>query len=141
MKDVYVEEQFQEFRKLVVATKFSQVYDNTIEVALKLSSIVSVKLLLWIIKEMTDENFVTIRKAEKLDFISGCEGGSIGSVNRALKELVDSGLIFPSSPKGQRLGRFFVNPGYFWKSNNQKDRTNRIKEYYEFLKFKANEED
>lgn len=144
MKDVYLEETFQEFRKLVVATKFSQVYSGVEDVVLGLSSPISLKLLFWIIDRMDDNNLIVIRKAEKVDFIftcfrAGSEKKSVSSINRAMKELVEKGLMVSANMGGERLGRFFVNPGYFWKGKSQQDRTSRIKEYYEFLKFKANE--
>ena len=145
MKDIYVEEEFQEFRKLVVATKFSQVYSGVGEIVSGMTSSITLRLLFWIIERMDEDNLIVIRKSEKLDFSyqcfkSGAERRSISSVNRSIKELVDKGLMFPVSSKGERLGKFFVNPGYFWKSKGQQERTDRIKEYYEFKKFKENEE-
>ena len=145
MRDVHVEEKFQEFRKLVVATKFSQVYSGVEDKVLGITSSITLRLLFWIIDRMDDDNFIVIRKSEKIDFtvkchIAGADRKSISSVNRAMKELVDKGLMVSINSKGERLGKFFVNPGYFWKSKSQQERTNRIKEYYEYLKFKANEE-
>lgn len=144
MEDVYLEEQYQEFRKLVVGTKFAQVYNGIGEVAFGMSSLISLKLLFWVIERMDEDNIIVIRKAEKLDFIyqcfkAGSDRKSISTVNRAIKELVDKGIMVSTNIKGERLGRFFVNPGYFWRSKSQQTRTSRIKEYYGFLKFKENE--
>lgn len=145
MKEIYVEEEFQEFRKLVVATRFSQVYSGIDDVALSLSSSVSLKLLFWVIDKMDEENLFVIRKPEKQDFILKCfqasgERKSISSVNKAIRELIQKRVIISTNKDGERLGRFFVNPGYFWRGSSQQDRDRRIKEFYEFLKFKANEE-
>jgi len=144
MREIYVEKQFQKFRKLVVATKFSQVYNGIADVVLGMSSSISLRLLFWIMEKMDDNNFVVFRKAEKLEFIyecykAGSEKKSISSINRSVKELVDKGLMVSINNEGERLGKFFVNPGYFWKSKNQHERSKRIKEYYEYLKFKTNE--
>jgi hypothetical protein len=146
MRDVHVEEKFHEFRKLVVATKFSQVYTGVGNQVLGIKSSITLRLLFWIIDRMDDDNFIVLRKAEKTDFLTQCfiAGGdkkSVSSVNRAIKELVDKRLMVSINDKGERLGKFFVNPGYFWKSKSQHERTNRVKEYYEFLKFKTNEKD
>jgi hypothetical protein len=144
MKDVYVEEEFQEFRKLVVATKFSQVYAGVGDIVSGITSSITLRLLFWVIERMDEDNLIVIRKSEKLDFSfkcfkAGAERRSISSINRSIKELVDKGIMFPTSEKGERLGRFFVNPGYFWKSKGQQDRTDRIKDYYQFKKQKADE--
>jgi hypothetical protein len=144
MKDIYLEEEFQEFRKLVVATKFSQVYSGVGDIVAGMSSSVSLRLLFWIIEEMDEMNLVVIRKAEKLEFAykcfkNGSDRKSISTINRSLKELVDKGVMISTNLKGERLGRYFVNPGYFWKSKSQQERTDRIKEYYQFKKHKADE--
>jgi hypothetical protein len=144
MKDIYLEEEFQEFRKLVVATKFSQVYSGVGDIVAGMSSSVSLRLLFWIIEEMDEMNLVVIRKSEKLDFAykcfkNGSDRKSISTINRSIKELVDKGVMISTNLKGERLGRYFVNPGYFWKSKSQQDRTDRIKEYYKFKKEIADE--
>jgi hypothetical protein len=94
---------------------------------------------------MNDNNVVVLRKAEKLDFLSECksEGGrsnSISTADKAIKILKDNGILISTNYKGDRMGQYMVNPIYFWKSNNQKKRTERIIEVSEFLKFKENEE-
>jgi len=144
MKDVYIEEDFQEFRKVVVSTKFSQVYSGIGDIVLGMTSSITLRLLFWIIDRMDEDNLVTIRKSEKMDFSylcfkSGAERKSISSINRSVKELVDKGFMVSTNSKGERLGKYFINPGYVWKSKGQQDRVSRIKEFYEFKKFKENE--
>lgn len=144
MKDIYLEEEFQEFRKLVVATTFSQVYSGVGDIVSGMTSSVSLRLLFWIIEEMDEMNLISIRKSEKLDFSykcfkNGTDRKSISTINRSIRELVDKGVMVSTNLQGERLGRYFVNPGYFWKSKSQQDRTDRIKEYYQFKKIKADE--
>lgn len=145
MKDIYVEEKYQQLKKVEVGTKFSQVYEDALREVLYVTSATALKLLFWILSRMDEDNIVRIRYAEKLDFIGMCHVRSghrysVSTVNRSINELRKRLLIVSTNRIGERKGEYFVNPMCFWKSNSQGDRTQRIKEFLEFLKFKQDEE-
>jgi hypothetical protein len=142
--DIPIEEKFGQFKSGKAGTKFCQVYNEAVEMALSVTSATALRLLLWASKNMDDDNLISLHRSDKIDFIKDCRlagGGSysISTVNKAVMSLSDSGFMVSIGTLGERAGRYFINPYLFWKSNNQKDRINRIKEFHELLNLRKNE--
>jgi len=127
-----------------VDPRFTQVYSNAFGVISKITAVSALHLLFWIISKMSDENFISLRKAEKLDFIAECVSSSgkrytVSAVNKAIKILQDNDLIISHNEEKERRGRYIVSPIYFWKTGDQKARIEYIKEIDYYLKLKRNE--
>ncbi len=127
-----------------VDPRFTQVYSNAFGAISKITAVSALHLLFWIISKMSDENFISLRKTEKLDFIAECVSSSgkrytVSAVNKAIKILQDNDLIISHNEEKERRGRYIVNPIYFWKTGDQKARIEYIKEINYYLKLKRNE--
>lgn len=141
MKEVYLWRENGKDRSIFVSNSFIQTYKDIMGVFYKITSPCAMHLLFWIVQRMDSDNIVSIRKPEKLDFISenisnGNNSYSISSINKSIKILSDLNIIVSNNEKGQRLGQYIVNPIYFWRNDSDLKRENKIADVLKIIKEK-----
>jgi hypothetical protein len=144
MKDVHLKDLEGNYKKINVSTQFSQLYSDALEVVSKVTTPSALHLLFWVLGRMNDMNIVALRKNEKLEFIFDCHssGGvkySVSAVNKAIGILKEKKVIMSWNNDKERIGMYLVNPRYFWKGKDQKQRLEYIVDTDYYNKIKANE--
>lgn len=117
-----------------IENSFIQTYLNSSDLFFKIRSHCASSLLIWIIINMKPYNQITLNKSNRSDFISSLieKGGNRyadDTVRHAMRELISVGAIISFNNDKQREASYMVNPAYFWKTKEQKDRLETIKAF------------
>jgi len=127
-----------EYESFEVEISFVQMYVDVNDVFHKLRYASSMHLIIWIVTNMDRYNQIYLNKSNRSDFLSSCRGKYKDStVKSAIRELQNANLIINMSDSNKREAQYMVNPSYFWKTANQKDRIEAIRGYR--YKIKENE--
>ena len=149
MKRIYLDTGFtqnaRKFESFEVESAFVQVYINAYNVLLKIKTPVAIHLLLWAIHNMTDYNQIVLNKGNRAEFIASCivSGGKRykdSTVKSAIRELQKVDAMVSMNENNKRESIYMMNPSYFWRFGDQKDRVTAIKGYRYQLKEIKNEE-
>jgi len=124
---------------VVIEPSFTQLYRGAFRVIAQINGACAKNLLIWAIGRMDGWNRIILNKARRMDFIGDCiaAGGkkySDSSVKNAILEILASGAIVSTSDDGRRESAYMVNPYFFWKTKNQRDRAEAIRAYINKLK-------
>jgi len=132
------------YDSIYVENAFVQMYTNASELLLKVHSKSAMYLFLWMLSRMSKYNQITLNKASRIEFKADCviEGKqhySDSTIKKAIMELVKVRAIVSMNETNKRESLYMVNPSYFWRTGEQKDRITAIKGFEYQLKSKQNE--
>lgn len=145
MKKVYVDTgrttSKKEYESFSVESSFVQLYVDINEIFAKIDTATGLRLLIWIASHMDQYNQISLNKSNRSEFISEMKGKaySDGTVKNAIRDLRIANAIVSMSDPEKREAKYMVNPNYFWKTKNQKDRIDAIRGYRYQLKLRENE--
>ena len=133
-----------QYESFYIESAFVQTYINSQELIFTIKSKSAIYLLLWMLSKMSDFNQITLDQASRIDFKADCiiygkVHYSDSTIKKAIMQLVDAEAIVSMNEKNRRESRYMVNPAYFWKTGEQKDRIIAIKGFQYQLKVKKDE--
>ena len=119
-----------------IDTSFVQRYSGVERALYKITSPCAIHLLQWILNKMNKHNTFSLTKAEKLIFsIESKRGYSLSAINKSLKSLVDTDIVFSTNESTEKEGKiiksrnsmYYVNPKFYWKNPSKQSRIEMIK--------------
>jgi len=128
---------------VVVEKRFSQLYNGIFRLFARISTPCAKNLLIWAIENSDRWNMVTLNKGGRASFIAEHmiatgERYADGTAKKAVRELIDVGVIVSMSDKRKREASYMINPYYVWKTKSKTDRYEAVKAYINILKDEGN---
>lgn len=122
------------YEEYSVESNFIQAYVSANEVFYKVQSPCAYALMMWCMINMDKFNHITLNKYMRSELISdivsmGGKRYSDNTVKDAISVLVKANVLISFNEENEREATYMVNPSYYWKSKNQKDRLESIKAY------------
>jgi hypothetical protein len=124
---------------VVVGKRFAQLYSGVFRLFAQMSTPCSKNLFIWAIENADRWNMITLNKAGRASFIADHmtatgEKYADETVKKAVKVVMESGIMVSMSDDGKRGASYMVNPYYVWKTKSKTDRYEAIKAYINILK-------
>ena len=124
---------------VVVEKRFSQLYTGLFKIFARISTSCSKSLFIWTIENSNRWNMITLNKSGRALFIAdhlmaSGERYADDTVKKAVKALIEEGVMVSMSDDGKRGAEYMINPYYVWKTKSKTDRYEAIKAYINIMK-------